>query len=280
MDYPFPVFLAVLGAAALHATWNAFVRGGANPLLHMAALTIWTGVLGLPVALAMPLPDSASWPWIALSVVIHVIYYVTLSRAYQHGSLSVMYPIMRGGAPLLVSIGSVLFIGESMSMAGWTGVLLISTGVLAIALKSGLDKPKVAITWALACSVSIATYSIVDGQGARLSQNPLAFTAWLYVAESVVFTALLVLAGQGKPLVRYMTDRFWTCAIGGLMSAVAYAIVLWAMSLAPMALVSATRETSVLFAAIIGVWVLKEKFSARQWIGALLLVGGLMALRL
>lgn len=280
MDYPFPVFLAVLGAAALHATWNAFVRGGANPLLHMAALTIWTGILGLPVALAMPLPDSASWPWIALSVVIHVIYYVTLSRAYQHGSLSVMYPIMRGGAPLLVSLGSVLFIGESMSMAGWTGVMLISTGVLAIALKSGLDKPKVAITWALACSASIATYSIVDGQGARLSQSPLAFTAWLYVAESVVFTGLLALAGQGKPLVRYMTERFWTCAIGGLLSAVAYAIVLWAMSLAPMALVSATRETSVLFAAIIGVWVLKEKFSSRQWIGALLLVGGLMALRL
>lgn len=280
MDYSFPVFLSVLGAAALHATWNALVRAGGNPLLHTAALVIWTGIIGLPVAVMLPLPNSDSWGLLGLSIVIHVVYFVTLARAYQHGALSVMYPIMRGCAPLLVSVGSLVFIGEPLSVNGWIAVVLISTGVLAIALRSRLANPRRAVSWALACSLSIACYSIVDGQGARLSQSPLSFTAWLFILESLVFTTLLIFAGQGKPLIQYMRQRPQACALGGLLSAVGYAIVLWAMSQAPMALVSATRETSVLFATLIGVGFLKEQLSARQWLGAVIIVCGLIALRL
>lgn len=280
MDYPLPVFLAVLGAAALHATWNAWVRGGSNPLLHTAALVIWTGVIAIPVAMVLPPPHPDSWPLLAASIVIHVFYYLTLARAYTHGALSVVYPIMRGGAPVLVSLGTWAFIGESLSTAGWLGVLLVSLGVLAIAFKAKLENARKAIGWAVACSVTIATYSIVDGQGARLSQNVLSFTAWLFILESIIFTALLSLAGQGKPLVSYIRARFTATAMGGLLSAVGYAIVLWAMTQAPMALVSATRETSVLFAALLGVWLLKEKLTARQWTGAVVIVAGLIALRL
>lgn len=280
MDYPLPVFLAVLGAAALHATWNAWVRGGSNPLLHTAALVIWTGIIAVPVAIVLPLPDPASWPLLGLSIAIHVIYYFTLARAYTHGALSVVYPIMRGGAPVLVSLGTWAFIGESLSPAGWFGVLLVSLGVLAIAFKAKLEKARAAIGWAVACSVTIATYSIVDGQGARLSQNPLSFTAWLFILESIVFTSLLSLVGQGKPLASYMRNRIGATAMGGLLSAAGYAIVLWAMTEAPMALVSATRETSVLFAALLGVWLLKERLTARQWAGACVIVLGLLALRL
>lgn len=279
LDYPLPVFFAVLGAAALHATWNAWVRGGSNPLLHTAALVIWTGVIGVPVAIASPMPNPASWPWLALSIAIHVLYYFTLARAYTHGALSVVYPIMRGGAPVLVSFGTWIFLGESLSPAGWLGVLLVSLGVLAIAFKAKLDKARAAIGWAIACSITIASYSIVDGQGARLSQNPLSFTAWLFILESIVFTALLGMAGQAKPLAAYMGARMGATALGGLLSAAGYAIVLWAMTKAPMALVSATRETSVLFAALLGVWLLKEKLTARQWTGALVIVIGLLALR-
>lgn len=280
MDYPLPVFFAVLGAAALHATWNAWVRGGSNPLLHTAALVIWTGIIAIPVAIILPLPNPASWPLMALSIAIHVIYYFTLARAYTHGALSVVYPIMRGGAPVLVSLGTWLFIGESLSTSGWIGVLLVSLGVVAIAFKAKLERARSAIGWAAACSVTIATYSIVDGQGARLSQNVLSFTAWLFILESLVFTALLCMAGQGKALTNYIRERLGATALGGLLSAVGYAIVLWAMTEAPMALVSATRETSVLFAALLGVWLLKERLTIRQWAGACVIVVGLLALRL
>ena len=280
VDYPLPVFLAVLGAAALHATWNAWVRGGSNPLLHTAALVIWTGIIAIPVAIVLPLPDQASWLLLALSIAIHVVYYFTLARAYTHGALSVVYPIMRGGAPVLVSLGSWAFIGEALGTAGWIGVLLVSLGVVAIAFKARLERGRTAIGWALACSATIATYPIVDGQGARLSQNPLSFTAWLFILESIVFTALLTIAGLGKPLANYMRERLGATAMGGLLSAAGYAIVLWAMTQAPMALVSATRETSVLFAALLGVWLLKERLTIRQWAGAFVIVTGLLALRL
>lgn len=280
MDYPLPVFFAVLGAAALHATWNAWVRGGSNPLLHTAALVIWTGIIAIPVAIILPLPNPASWPLMGLSIAIHVIYYFTLARAYTHGALSVVYPIMRGGAPVLVSLGTWLFIGESLSTTGWIGVLLVSLGVVAIAFKAKLERARSAIGWAAACSVTIATYSIVDGQGARLSQNVLSFTAWLFILESLAFTALLCMAGQGKALTSYIRARLGATALGGLLSAVGYAIVLWAMTEAPMALVSATRETSVLFAALLGVWLLKERLTIRQWAGACVIVVGLLALRL
>ena len=280
MDYPLPVFLAVLGAAALHATWNAWVRGGSNPLLHTAALVIWTGILAIPVAIVLPLPDAASWPLLALSIVIHLVYYITLARAYTHGALSVVYPIMRGAAPVLVSVGTWAFIGESLSTVGWIGVLLVSLGVLAIAFKAKLVNARVTIGWALACSATIATYSIVDGQGARLSQNPLSFTAWLFILESIAFTVLLTLAGQGRALAQYIRARPVATATGGLLSAVGYATVLWAMTQAPMALVSATRETSVLFAALLGVWLLKERLTVRQWTGAGVIVIGLVVLRL
>jgi len=280
VDYPLPVFIAVLGAAALHATWNALVRGGSNPLLHTAALVMWTGVLAIPVAIAMPLPDPASWPLLALSMAIHVVYYITLARAYTHGALSVVYPIMRGVAPLLVSIGTWVFIGESLHTSGWAGVALVSAGVMAIAFRARLAHARVAIGWALACSITIATYTIVDGQGARLSQNPLSFAAWLFMLEGVVFTLLLALAGQGRSLASYILARPGATALGGLLSAAGYATVLWAMTQAPMALVSATRETSVLFAALLGVWFLKERLTARQWMGAVVIVIGLIGLRL
>jgi hypothetical protein len=109
MDYPLPVFFAVLAAAALHATWNAWVRGGTNPLLHTAALVIWTGIIAIPVAAVVPDPNPASWPLLELSIAIHLVYYVTLARAYTHGALSVVYPIMRGGAPVIVSLGTWFF---------------------------------------------------------------------------------------------------------------------------------------------------------------------------
>lgn len=280
VDYPFHVFVAVLGAAAMHATWNAWVRGGSNPLLHTTALVIWTGVFAVPFILVLPLPHRASWPLLALSIAIHVVYYLTLSRAYAHGALSVVYPIMRGMAPLMVSLGTWAFLDEAPGAMGWLGVVLISLGVLGVAFKASITEARTAIGWALACSTTIAIYTIVDGQGARLSQNSISFTAWLFLLEALVFAGLLTLAGQAKALGHYVRARLGSTAMGGLLSAAGYATVLWAMTQAPMAMVSATRETSVLFAALLGVWLLKERLMPLQWVGAMVIVTGLVTLRL
>lgn len=280
MDYPFPVFLAVLGAAALHAAWNALVRGGTDPLLHTAAIVFWTAVYALPVVILLPLPAPESWPFLAWGVMIHIAYYFTLAGAYREGSLSVIYPIIRGCAPLLVSVGSVVFIAENLTTQAWFGVGLISAGVLLIALRSGMTRPGRGIAWAIACSATIAAYSIVDGQGARLSNHPIAFTGWLYITETLVFGSVLFALGKGPALVSYIRVRLKSTAIGGLMSAIGFGIVLWAMTQAPIAAVSATRESSVLFAALIGVWFLKEQLSCRQWIAAMGILAGLILVRI
>jgi len=280
MDYPLPVFLAVLGAATLHAAWNALVRAGTDPLLHTASIVLWTGVYAIPVVILLPLPAPESWSYLFWGVVVHIGYYFTLAGAYREGTLSVIYPIIRGCAPLLVSVGSLIFLSENLTTQAWIGVTLVSLGVLVIALRSGMSRPRHGIAWALACSATIATYSIIDGQGARVSNSPIAFAGWLYITESIVFGAILVGLGKRKAFVNYVRVRLKSTAIGGFMSGLGFAIVLWAMTLAPIAAVSATRESSVLFAVVLGVWLLKEKLKLRQWLAAVAILSGLIFLRI
>lgn len=270
----------MLAAAALHATWNALVRGGSDPLLHMAAVVGWTGVIGFPALFFLPLPSAESALVMVASVIIHIAYYITLAGAYRNGNLSTIYPIIRGCAPLMISIGSLIFLNETLDGADWLGVLMISSGVLVIAMRSGLDNVGRALKWALACSLTIAIYTIIDGYGARVSGNSLSFAAWLFVTESIAFWLVLVALGRGKALKIYVSERLRNTALAGVLSAIGYTVVLWAMSQAPLALVSATRETSVLFACILAAVLLKETIRPRQVIGALVIVSGLIAMRL
>lgn len=274
------MFLAVLAAAALHATWNALVRGGSDPLLHTAAVVGWTGVYSIPALFWLPLPAPETWAVLGISIVAHIAYYITLAGAYRNGNLSTIYPIIRGCAPIMVSVSSMLLLGETLDPADWFGVMFISSGVLVIAMRSGLENVRRALTWALLCSLTIAAYSIVDGYGVRISGNALSFAAWLFVTEAIAFVGLLHLLGRGKALRGYVRSRFNNTALAGLMSTAGYTVVLWAMSQAPIALVSATRETSVLFASALGVLLLKERFSPRQLLGAVIIVGGLVAVRM
>ncbi len=280
VDYPLHVFLAVLAAAALHATWNALVRGGSDPLLHTACVVGWTGVYALPTLFFLPLPSMQTWGILVLSIIVHIAYYITLAGAYRNGNLSTIYPIIRGCAPLMISVGSVLVLGETLDLSSWFGVALISSGVLIIALRSGLQNVRRALTWTLACSLTIAVYSIIDGYGARTANHALSFAAWLFVTETIAFWALLHALGRGKMLRLYVRQRFRNTALAGLMSAIGYTVVLWAMSQAPVALVSATRETSVLFACALGALLLKEKLSRRQITGAMIILSGLVAMRM
>jgi len=279
MEYTLPVFLTVLGAAVMHAGWNALVRGGNDPLLHTAAIIIWTGVIAVPFVIVLPMPNTESMIVMLYSVVVHLVYYFALASAYRHAALSIVYPIMRGAVPLMISLGAFLFMGETLDPDRWLGIALISAGVIGIALRSNMTHPRQTLTWALICSVTIATFTIIDAYGSRLSGNALSFAAWLFFIESIVFVAVLVGIGKGRALYQYVGTRLKSTAFAGAMSATGYTIVLWAVTVAPIALVSATRESSVLFAAIIGVAMLREKLSIRQWVSALVIVAGLIALR-
>jgi drug/metabolite transporter (DMT)-like permease len=278
-DFPLPVFLVVLLAALFHAAWNALIRGGEDPLLHTAAFVFWAAVVAAPFLLVVTPPAVRSWPYLALSNTIHMAYYVSLAAAYRRGTLSFAYPLIRGSAPLLVALGSIIVIGEAPSWLGWFGILLVSAGVLGIALRAEHPNPLPTLGWALLCAFTIAVYTLADGLGVRQAHSAAGYSVWMYLLEGVLFLGGITLFGRGKELVSYVHKHWRTGLLGGTLSAAAYAIALWAMTQAPVALVAATRETSVLFASLLGVWALRERFSLRQWAGAVAIAGGALLLR-
>lgn len=280
MTLTWPVAAAVLCGALLHAGWNALIKASPDKTLDTALLQVLGSAVALPLALAVGWPIAAAWPYVIASTAIHLGYYTALSRAYHHGQLGVAYPVMRGSAPLLVALSTAAAVGEPLSPLGWTGVLGICAGVLALGLsRHALAAPR-ALAFALANAVIIATYTIVDGLGVRASGHAPQYVAALYVVHGWPF-AILVLARRGpRVFVAYARGRWPLAALGALASMASYGIALWAMTRAPVAIVAALRETSVLFAALLGTWLLKESFTAQRAFGTALILGGVMALRL
>ncbi len=281
MELSLGVTFAVLGAGLLHAGWNALLKsaGGGDPLLDTA--TVVGGATAISL-LALPFiapPDVAAWPYAATSVVIHFAYYLTLAQAYRTGDLSFAYPLMRGTAPLLVTLLGVVFLRELPSAQITLGILLICTGIVAIAFSQRHRHTRSAVWWALTNAAIIAVYTLVDGAGARASGNALSYVLWLSFAEGVVFMLWIGLR-RGQRAFDYVGRQWRRGLLGGLFSVAAYAIVLWAMTRAPVAAVSALRETSVLFAAIIGAVILKEGFGLARIVGAATVVAGVATLKL
>ncbi len=281
---------AVLFGALLHASWNALIKGGSDKALDTALLHGIGCCIGVVLVLVVGLPPWSVWPWVAVSVVIHVGYYITLVGAYEHGDLGATYPIMRGSAPLLVALASGHLIGETLSAATWLGVLGISGGVLTIGLArsgdaltaAGSAARRRALGYALANAGIIAGYTIVDGLGVRASGDPLAYVAVLFAIEGIPYL-LLVLHRRRQAMAQtlaYMKRRAPIATLGALASLGSYGIALWAMTRAPVATVAALRETSVLFAALIGVFMLHERFHIERAIGTGAIVAGVLALRL
>jgi phosphonate utilization associated putative membrane protein len=237
-------------------------------------------VLTIPALLVVGLPSAAAWPYILGSLVIHIGYYVALAGAYKHGDLGLTYPLMRGTAPLLVALSASTLLGEQLSPLAWAGVLGVSCGVLALGLSShAMDSPR-AVGFALANAVIIACYTVVDGSGVRAGGNALQYVLALFALDGWAF-GLMVLRRRGWAAVLPYARQRWPLGTAGALASIgSYGIALWAMTRAPVATVAALRETSVLFAALLGSWFLKESFTPRRAVGTAVIVAGVMALRL
>lgn len=283
------VVVVVLVGALLHAGWNTLIKAGGDKELDVALVHALGALVCLPLLAWTGLPPREAWPFLATSLCIHVAYYVTLTGAYEHGDLGATYPIMRGSAPMLVALGSATVLGESLSAAAWIGVCAITLGVMLV----GLARPaealhhKRAVGFALANACVIAGYTFVDGSGVRVATaaggTAAAYVVLLFVLDGVPYPALVAwrrgTAGRAA-MWGYVRHRWLLATLGGLASLGSYWIALWAMTRAPVAAVSALRETSVLFATVLSVLVLKERFGLQRVVGAAVIVGGVVALRL
>ena len=280
-ELTFGVTLAVLAAGLLHASWNALVKSapGGDPMLDTAGIVVGSLVCSACALPFVPLPDPVVWKFIAASSAIHFAYYVTLAHAYRTGDLSFAYPLMRGTAPLIVSVLGVVFLREWPPLQVTIGIVLICAGIVSIAFVQREHHPPAAAGWAIANAAIIAAYTVVDGTGARASGNAMSYVTWLLFLEGMPFLAWI--AWQRRAAAVIYVRRHWRRnLVGGACSLAAYAIVLWAMTRAPVAAVAALRETSVIFAALIGALWLKKGFGLIRLTGAASVVAGVAALKL
>jgi drug/metabolite transporter (DMT)-like permease len=223
------VFLAVLFAAVCHAGWNALVKVGLDPLATTALIAIGSGLvalIGLPVA---GLPAAAAWPWLAVSVVIHLFYFAALSESYRTGDLGQVYPIARGSAPLMTAAVTTFVVGEKLSAAGWAGIVALVAGVFLLSAHGGRELARFdrrAIGFALLTALTICAYSVVDGIGARASLNPAGYGMWLFLGSAVLLTAYALYRDGGAVVVA--VRGFWGRGlIGGALQVLSYGTVLW-----------------------------------------------------
>jgi drug/metabolite transporter (DMT)-like permease len=282
-----PLVVALLLAAALmHATWNALLKADRSDRLATFGVIMTTGtVMGLVAVPFLPKVEYAAWKFLAASVIIHVAYYTFLLKAYSYGDLSHTYPIARGLGPLLVALVSGQLIGEHLRVQDIAGVLLLSAGLVALALplKGVVLAPGgrhgLATLFAVLTGITIAAYIIADGMGVRSAgpsfEHRLAYIAWLCVLEG---PWLLVLALVLRPQAAFSHVRryWWRGAIGGVIANTGYGIAIYALALGPMAHVAALRETSVLFGALMGTLLLGEPFGRQRVIAAAVIVCGLV----
>ena len=276
------VFLAVLFAALCHAGWNALIKTGLDPLRATTVIALGAVVVALPLWPFAGLPLAAAWPWLAASLAIHVFYFAGLIEAYRGGDLGQVYPIARGAAPLMTATAATLFVGEHLSVLGWTGIAILAGGVVLLSARggrglSGLDRR--AVLFALFTAVTVCAYSVVDGVGVRLSGNAAGYVLALFVFNGATI-ALYALARAGRTALAPLPSLWRLALVGGAMQVMSYGIVMWAMTLAPIAIVATLRETSVLFGAAIAVVMLKEPLRLVRIAAAALIVCGLIAIRL
>ncbi|WP_440982199.1 EamA family transporter [Shinella sumterensis] len=276
---PFDVLLLVLLGAALHATWNALVKSGTDKSLDAAMVALGAGAVGLFFLPFVPLPKPEAWPFILVSAVLQFAYFQLVAAAYRAGDIGLVYPLMRGVAPLIVAMTSGLVLGEHLTTTAMAGVLVISAGVLTLALESRRGG-RHAILLALANAVVIATYTFVDGAGARVSGNAISYTLWMALLPPVLLFAWAIARRGTAPVWNHVRRNWARGLFGGAGSIASYGLALWAMTRAPVATVAALRETAILFALLISVFILKEKASIWRYVAGAVIACGVLVLKL
>ncbi|GAB7128211.1 DMT family transporter [Silvimonas sp. JCM 19000] len=262
----------------MHASWNAVVKSGPDKMMSAVLVTASAGAIAALVLPVLPQPARVSLPYIAASSMVQVAYIYLVARAYSLADMSQAYPVMRGSAPLLVAAVSYLWLGERLHPAAWLGIGLISAGVLAMAAVGRAGR-RDGIGVALCNAGFIAAYTLIDGHGVRLSGAAAAYTLWMFVLTGSVLAAAMLLT---RPTDTWQyARRHWRFGlIGGIGTLCSYGLSLWAMTVAPVAVIAALRETSILFGTAISLWVLKEQISRRRLLAIGIIALGAVTLRL
>lgn len=276
----FGILLAVLGAAFLHALWNALIKVGNSRVGAMVILSIGEIPIGLAVALSRPAMDPAAWPWVIAAGCTHFGYKFFLTYAYDRGDLSRVYPIARGAAPLIVALVGAVTLPDAIRGAEYAGIAVLGAGILLMArgVFTGGEERRL-LPFALGSAAATATYTMIDGLGARISGDAVAYVGWVFVADGIIFTAGM-LALRGRQVLPPPGRDWGLGMVGAGASYGAYAVSIWAMTLAPIAVVAALRETSILFAVLIGWLVFGERMDRGKAMAAGLIVAGVILTRL
>jgi drug/metabolite transporter (DMT)-like permease len=276
----FEVMLVVLLGAALHASWNALVKSGSDPFLDTVSVATGAAAVMAGVLFFLPLPQEVSWRCLIASVVIHVAYYGLLVLAYQGGDLSLVYPIMRGTAPAFTAVLGTALLNEWPSWGGWTGVFLVSGGVVLLAAESPRTKDfrLAPVVFALLNAGVIVSYTLVDGLGARLSGNAFSYTGWVLMLTGVL-VFVVSLGFRGRQVTSHVLAHWKKGTIGGGCTFASYSLALWAMTKAPIAPVAALRETSIIFSALLALLVLKERITTLRYVSIAIVTTGVIAIK-
>ncbi len=269
------VLTLVLGAAILHASWNALVKVEGDHLVVLGGFVATHAMVSAVGIWFFPLPNAAAWPYILASAAVHNLYKLLLSQAYRHGDFGLVYPIARGAAPLVVALFAWLWLGETLPPTGIIAVLIMAGAILSLTRRGGAS-PR-AVGFALGTGLMIATYTVIDGTGARTLGNPHSYFLWMVLIDAVLF--IPVVCALRENAIQRIVRSWRPVLIAGLMSVVAYWLVIWALSQSPMALVSAVRETSVVFAALIATVLLKEGNARHRILAAIAVAFGIVLLR-
>jgi len=272
------VFAVVLFAALLHAGWNAIVKGAGSPLFTTVLVTASAAAIAALSLPFLPRPAPESWPFIASSTLFQIGYFVLVARAYHIADMSLTYPLMRGTAPLLVAVACVAWLGDFLSAHAWLGIGVICAGVLGMTGAITRGSNRAGVLLALGNAVVIAGYTLIDGVGVRRSGAPAAYTLWIFLLTGVALAAW-ALAVRRDAFRGYIRRNWRSGLIGGVGTLGSYGLALWAMTIAPVALVATLRETSILFATAISALVLHERVGRARILCVCIIASGAVLLR-
>lgn len=275
-----PLAVVVLFAASLHASWNALVKSVRERLALMAVMGLSSVAICLPAALVVRPPLVAAWPELAASMLLHSVYNLLLIESYRHGDYNQVYPVARGIAPPTVALASVLVVGESLSSLQAGGVLAVSAGLIVIATGSRHGTRR-ALKFAVLTGLLIASYTVVDGVGVRRSGSVPGYGSWLFAGNGAMMVLILVVANSRAAAPTPISAKLVPRGVAAdLLSLVAYGLVLWAQTKGSLAVVAALRETSVVFAAVLGAVIFRERMPTRRILGSIVIAAGAAALAL